>query len=276
MLGGYQILDLTNIDLKITTNAEDITDSGVLKQLLNLREYIDENYNFTRPLNNKLKPLLIRLRDAEENEEIESSVWGNLSVTKDGFIISANVLQNPLLQFQLSVSFEKVYDDDSNAYWVIDDAKIMLSNSLNINGDLQAFEEITDKDGHKRFIEGNIVTTEAVEGLSFSYAKWSLSGTHLMFVLAGSIVNESVIQQGQILANATIPKWVWDKIYSVFASEVARQGVNFWATNYTTQQVAITLNKSSDEGKLWIISNALTANNDRTFRLQFDLLIDNE
>ena len=71
MLGGYQILDLTNIDLEITNSAEDITDSGVLKQLLNLREYIDESYDFTRPLNNKLKPLLIRLRDAEENEEIE-------------------------------------------------------------------------------------------------------------------------------------------------------------------------------------------------------------
>lgn len=275
MLGGYQILNLTNIDLEITTSAEDITDSGVLKQLLNLREYIDENYDFTRPLNNKLKPLLIRLRDAEENEEIEATVWGNLSVTKEGFVISANVLQDPLLQLQLFVSFEKAYDDDGNAYWIIDDAKIMLSNSLNITGDLQAFENIVDKDGHPRFIEGDITLLDTVpEGLTASYGKWSLSGSHLMFVLAGEIANTTAIS-GQNIAEITFPQWIYDKIVPIVGQTVEYKSFPAFNSSLTQQTLAITLRKGSDN-KIIIYNVSFTASDDRFYRINFDLLIDNE
>ena len=53
-------------------------------------------------------------------------------------------------------------------------------------------ENIYDEDEHKRFIEGDL-TLQTIEGVSFSYGKWSLSGTHLMVVIAGSIANETVI-----------------------------------------------------------------------------------
>lgn len=278
MLGGYQILDLTNIDLEITTSAEDITDSGVLKQLLNLREYIDENYDFTRPLNNKLKPLLIRLRDAEENEEIESSVWGNLSITKTGFVISANVLQDPLLQLQLFVSFEKAYDDDGNAYWVIDDAKIMLSNSLNITGDLQAFEEITDKDGHKRFIEGEVkLLDSAPEGVTLTYGKWSLCGTHLMIVICLNVLNTTVISNGTGLCDLQLPEWIFNKIVPVWANAaiVLNQDVAF-ADDWSSQTFANYIYTSSNN-RLVVSKNAsLTLSATRNVRITYDLLIDNE
>ena len=275
MLGGYQILDLTNIDLEITTSAEDITDSGVLKQLLNLREYIDENYDFTRPLNNKLKPLLIRLRDAEENEEIEASVWGNLSVTKEGFVISANVLQNPLLQLQLFVSFEKAYDDDGNAYWIIDDAKIMLSNSLNITGELQAFEEITDKDGHKRNTGGDInLTDNTPAGITKTYGKWSLSGTHLLMVL-GLELTANTYASSEI-ATFTLPEWIYNKVDILFQSSVAdRKIIPAWDNNYGSQNLTFTLNKLGNN-TLQIGMSGATLSADRKCRIAFDFLIDNE
>ena len=275
MLGGYQILDLTNIDLEITTSAEDITDSGVLKQLLNLREYIDENYDFIRPLNNKLKPLLIRLRDAEENEEIEASVWGNLSVTKDGFVISANVLQDPLLKLQLFVSFEKAYDDDGNAYWIIDDAKIILSNSLNITGDLQAFENIVDKDGHARFIEGDIdLAATTPEGVTKVYGKWSLSGSHLLIVVAFDVANTTVIPFGE-LCRVNIPKWILDKLYPIYNSDIIlRQAITYYDDDGNLQTGTAYLKKYSSFIGINITSVTLTA--DRHCRIAFDLLIDNE
>ena len=275
MLGGYQILDLTNIDLEITTSAEDITDSGVLKQLLNLREYIDEHYDFTRPLNNKLKPLLIRLRDAEENEEIEASVWGNLSVTKEGFVISANVLQNPLLQLQLFVSFEKAYDDDGNAYWIIDDAKIMLSNSLNITGELQAFEEITDKDGHKRNTGGDInLTDNTPAGITKTYGKWSLSGTHLLMVL-GLELTANTYASSEI-ATFTLPEWIYNKVDILFQSSVAdRKIIPAWDNNYGSQNLTFTLNKLGNN-TLQIGMSGATLSADRKCRIAFDFLIDNE
>ena len=47
---------------------------------------------------------------------------------------------------------------------------------------------LVDKDGHERFIEGDIPDPE-ITGLTPIYYKWSLSGTHLMIVMAGTIEN---------------------------------------------------------------------------------------
>ena len=126
MLGGYQILDLTNINLEITDEAVAITDSGVLKQLLGLSEYIDPNYDFSRPLANKLKPFIIRLRDGHTDESIEASVWANLSyIGNGGLLITATILQG--LNLELFVAFDLETDDDGNTYWVIDSASVKLA-----------------------------------------------------------------------------------------------------------------------------------------------------
>ena len=45
-------------------------------------------------------------------------------------------------------------------------------------------EDIVDADGHKRFIEGNVTPANIIGENDIQYAKWSLSGSHLMIVLA--------------------------------------------------------------------------------------------
>lgn len=122
MLGGYQILDLTNINLELGADAVDITDSGVLKQLLNLREYIEKGYDFSRPLNNQLKPFQVRYRDKKADEEITATLWAHLSVIDSGFIISASIPNYANLE--IFVSFDEETDDDGNNYWVIDSAQV--------------------------------------------------------------------------------------------------------------------------------------------------------
>ena len=122
MLGGYQILDLTNINLELGADAVDITDSGVLKQLLNLREYIEKGYDFSRPLNNQLKPFQVRYRDKKADEEITATLWASLSVIENGFIISASIPNYANLE--IFVSFSEETDDDGNNYWAIDSAQV--------------------------------------------------------------------------------------------------------------------------------------------------------
>lgn len=121
MIGGYQIIDLTNISVTLDGGAVAITDPKIKKQLLSLREYIEENYNFSKPLNNKLKPVMIRLRDAESGEEFEGCLWGNVSIIDDNlsFSIDAIVNVNPLKVLQINVVFEEQEDEVGNAFYGI-------------------------------------------------------------------------------------------------------------------------------------------------------------
>lgn len=125
MLGGYQIIDLSGMNIALNGDAVSITDQKVLRQLLALRDHIEENYNFTKPLNKKLKPVMIRLRDKESGEKLESALWGNLSIVDDNlsFNIDAIVTASPLKVLQINVVFEKKQDDDGNDYYDIKSAK---------------------------------------------------------------------------------------------------------------------------------------------------------
>ena len=97
MLGGYQIIDLSGMSVSMGSITS-ITDKNVLEQLLALREHIEENYNYSKPLNKKLKAVMIRLRDAESGEKTEGCLWGNLLIIDDNlsFNIDAVVSVNPL------------------------------------------------------------------------------------------------------------------------------------------------------------------------------------
>ena len=138
---------------------------------------------------------------------------------------------------------------------------------------IKVFEDIVDKDGHKRFIEESI-TPETVSGITFTYAKWSLSGTHLIFVMAGNIANTTVVSSGTQYARITVPKWIFDKIYPTFLNNVLREDITYYGSDYSGQTVVATLLKSTND--LIISTNSFTANAYRMFRIQFDLLIDNE
>lgn len=124
MLGGYQIINLTGINVALNSEMTAISDRGVLIQLLALREYIEDNYNFTRPLNKKLKPVMLRLRDKESGEKTESCVWANIAVIDDNlsFNIDAIVSVNPLKVLQINVVFQKLQDEDENDYYDIKSA----------------------------------------------------------------------------------------------------------------------------------------------------------
>ena len=142
-----------------------------------------------------------------------------------------------------------------------------------VNG-LKAFENIVDKDGHKRFIEGDLEVA-TISGITSVYAKWSLSGSHLLLVFCFEIDANTSITDNTAYANANLPQWILDKIYPITYNIVARQNFVVFNEGGTMTSSVATLRKQT----AYISINqyaSLSPTEDKICRIAFDLLIDNE
>lgn len=135
---------------------------------------------------------------------------------------------------------------------------------------------LVDSKGNPRFIEGNGIPL-SMAGFTSTYCKWSLSGTHLMIVLAGTFANTTVINDNTALATFNIPDFILNKIYPVWANQfIEMKETNMYASNWSTQPLMATMRKSTVLEIIKSSGAALTLTADRSFRLQYDLLIDSE
>lgn len=132
MIGGYQIIDLRNVDLEVTESAQSITNAGLLNQLLPLRDFIDKSYDFNKPLENQLKPVLIRFRDKKSGEKIEGSTYGELAVKGNYYTFQITARISGQYTLLIVVAFEEITDDYGNKVWVIDSATIQLADASNV------------------------------------------------------------------------------------------------------------------------------------------------
>lgn len=114
-------------------------------------------------------------------------------------------------------------------------------------------------------------TNQEVSGVEITYNKWSLSGTHLMFVVAGNIANATAITSGTTISKFEIPSWVFDKIVPIITKYIDRKSFQLFDGGLTTQSVTISLTKETATVDVSMSSITLTA--DRYFRYNFDLLI---
>ena len=135
---------------------------------------------------------------------------------------------------------------------------------------------LVDSKGNPRFIEGDI-TPETITGITYNYAKWSLSGTHLMIVLAGSC-EEITLTNNTLFANITLPSFVFNKIFSLTEQgRVSHANMNNYYDYSYRSACVLSLVKGADVLRIigWGIgsTSTLTAG---TFRIQFDLIIDSE
>ena len=283
LLGGYLILNLCMLSMTLGTSQVSITNEEALEQLRNLRDHIQKDYDFTRPLNNQIKPIQLRIRDQKNGEKQESVVWGNLAIfdTALKFKIEALVDSASMKALQIEVVFEEKTDGDGNKYFDIKTAKYLYTESaINYEG-ITKLENIEDKDGNKRFAD-YVFTPEEITGLTFTYAKASLSGSHLLIVLAGTALANTVIADNSIIAVINLPKWIKDKIYPTEGSTICNESVLFYKENasYVTEGKTFTLTKVKVGDNVQIdirnIVGAQTITNNSSFRIAFDLLIDNE
>ena len=134
---------------------------------------------------------------------------------------------------------------------------------------------LVDKDGHERFIEGDI-TLEEITGVSKTYGKWSLSGSHLLIVLSIAVADTTVLANGVKFCDISIPKWIYDKVAVIWGADaVIRQSITLYADNWSTQTMNTLLSKANDVLTIYGL-NDLTLTADRKTRIAFDLLIDND
>lgn len=163
----------------------------------------------------------------------------------------------------------------ANGSITITDANVVTKTDLD-NVIYPLMENIKDASGNLRFIEGAGVNSE-ISGVTITYSKWSLSGTHLMLVLAGTIANATSLADGNTFVEYEIPEWIADKIYTVWGeTNIEVKNINVYNQNWTFQAMSFNIRKTATKTLLIRNIGGFTATAERSFRIQFDLLIDNE
>ena len=177
------------------------------------------------------------------------------------------------LQTSYTTLAEDVRVAKSNINTLFTNVGTAFSEIANIkNGTTHLFDNITDSHGNKRFVEFDGVLP-SIEGLTITYAKCSLSGTHLMAVVAGNIANTTILTNGAVLCRFTIPTYISSKIHPVFSNAVETKVVTAYASDWTSQDVVTVLQTGTNVLSITKVGN-LTLTADRNFRIQYDLLID--
>lgn len=179
-----------------------------------------------------------------------------------------------------------LYDADHRAHWAQINEKVIETVDEETQETLttyeysyqllNAIEALVDDSGNPRFIEGDGIPA-TIDGFTATYCRWSLSGTHLMFVLAGAFANGTALTNNTVLANFTIPEDIYNKIFPTFSNVIEIKNIPCYNTEFTTQTLSVQERKRTSEKEILLqCSGALTLTDDRNFRMQFDLLIDTE
>ena len=303
--GGAVLLNLTDISLGLTSGEVTITDAGVLGELTELRNFIDTQRDFSKGFKS-LKPVLVEYRSSAS--KFNGIALANLSFNTDALHMSIGVNTIQADGKMLVITINVVYAWSDYIGYTISSAKLNAYETLatgdgtftgdvgvggdlavtgdtSIGGDLSVtgdtsgikIEDLVDKAGNKRFIEGNFSLYPSIveEGFTGIYCKWSLSGSHLMIVLAGSIEDETTHASTDV-ALIEIPEWVFNKIYPVGSSIYIEQKViKAYSEDFSTSQdMAVSLRKRTNS--LDIVISSFTATAKRYFRAEFDLLIDDD
>lgn len=268
MLGGLILLNLLSISLDVTAGEIAIENQEVLNQLVDLRNFIDEKRDFTKQ-SKGLKPVVVAYRSSAS--KVDGIMNCNLSFNEDAYNLSIAGYSVQADGTPITLTINVEYEFTEYEEYTIKSATINATNT--ISG--ASIESIVDKNGNKRFIEGDI-EIEVIAGVTQTYGKWSLSGSHLLIVIAGNVANETAITSGR-LAQLNLPDWIKEKIIPVFSNVVDYKSIATYNVDWSTQAVGFTLRKYAVNNEVSIlIENNVTFTKDRSFRIAFDLLIDNE
>ena len=290
LVGGDYLLDLTPIEIEESVDGEtytNITNAEVLEQLTNLKKFISNP--------EMIKPVWVKLFNGETDElivvrgqfKVVDSDEFEIDVQLDGYHLKIHI---EFTQATLSDStpIDDWYIDTNDAKYLFTSDTQALSKELSdftgdvkvtgdveVTGNAKLFENIVDANGHKRFIDGNGIVNSELTGLTSVFCKWSLSGTHIMFVLAGTFADESEISNAQMIVEFNLPEWIQNKIYGVWGSNIELKTYNMYANDWTSQTLDVILVKQTGGVRLQsAVNRTMTA--DRNFRFAFDLIIDNE
>ena len=141
---------------------------------------------------------------------------------------------------------------------------------------------IVDSHGNKRFVEGDISMLN-ISGIRQTYGKWSLSGTHLMIVIAFDIDSGVTTPVNSVIAVISLPGFIYSKIKNLWnadnvvsLTDVMVRGKTIWFNSKKLNDIR--LQKPDSQSRLWISTsaNTITTTELSACRIQYDLLIDSE
>lgn len=184
------------------------------------------------------------------------------------------------------------YDDDKTCYFIDTTKKvgddyvltkggktitITDANTVSSTGsaDAPTMENIKDLNGNLRFIDFEL-TNNTYTGVEFTYSKASLSGTHLMIVLAGSLDVGVSFANLDILSYVTLPDFINSKIYQVFSDVIYLNDAKAYDDAWYSIDLKVALSKTADGICIKNIGAVTNTDTLKKFRIQFDLLIDAE
>lgn len=138
------------------------------------------------------------------------------------------------------------------------------------------FENIKDLSGNNRFIQGVPINQDEISGLHYTYSKWSLSGSHLMLVVAGYTEAGTIISAGLVtLGEFTLPEWVLNKIQPTISPYIDFKKVSFTTNGYNESQNTGAFIYKSNKVVMQMFNWTPSATDNEMFSCQFDLIIDN-
>ena len=312
--GGLILLCLTSISLGVTSGEVSITDSDVLEQLKELRTFIDVNRDFSKGFKN-LKPVLIEYRSSAS--KFNGIALGNLSFNTDALHMSIGINTIQADGKMLIVTINVVYEWEDYIGYKVKSAKLIayetlatgdgtftgdvgvgqdlsvtgdasVGGDLSITGDVEVdtdsevkiFENIVDKAGNHRFIEGDLTPINDLAELS-PFAHWSLSGSHLMLVLCvyNTTDEDITISGASELAHVELPTWIINKIFPMGESgHVAmKSGIKgLYPSSLTPSSTDVTAYLLKTESTLYLNGINAKFESGDYYRIEFDLLIDDE
>ena len=153
------------------------------------------------------------------------------------------------------------------------DGKVHIDATILQNGNNPFLvQNLKDSSGRNRFIEGNGTPSE-ITGFTSTYCRWSLSGSHLMLVLAGTFANAASLNN-TALATFALPSWIMSKIFPVWSTYIEGKTIKIYNEDWSTQNLDLTVDKTANGIVFQQVGGSLTMTKERNFRIAFDLLID--
>ena len=175
-------------------------------------------------------------------------------------------------------NLKKNYPDETKLYEAGDGISITgnVISSTGGGGGGATLEDIEDSAGNKRFVEGNGAIASSISSkITGSFIKWSLSGTHLMLVCAGTVNGSYNFAAEDPLATFTdIPEYIRNKIVAL-PNNYLESKTCYFQKGLTKTSFEASLRYLSAFSKLNIyFDEAVNPETGSYFRIQFDLLID--
>ena len=139
---------------------------------------------------------------------------------------------------------------------------------VSVGGGGATLEDIVDSAGNRRFVEGDGAVID--NKITNAYCKWSLSGTHLMLVCAGTRPTGAY---SDTVATFSLPQWIFDKIFALSTTgEIEQKTIRYYTVG---DQITKILILKKEDGVMKIIYyDSGNFTKEFKFRAQFDLLID--